>query len=77
MAKSDKIEIPREEYERLRAAHERMHTKSGRMSLRLPPDTWKQLIAESDRTGKGKTKIVLDALARYFGAGKAKSGLFD
>lgn len=75
MAKGENVEIPKEEYERLKEAHERLHAKSGRMSLRIPPDIYKALVARSDKTGRGKTKIVLDALKDHLTP--AKSGLFD
>lgn len=80
MAKVEKIEVPKEEYERLRDAYERQHARSGRMSLRIPSDLWKRLVDRADSTGLGKTKIILAALEAHLSPGKAsakKSELFD
>ena len=68
MAKTEKdlveVKIPRSEYERLKAKEQRDALRSGRMSLRIPFETWKALKDKSSATNKPKTQIVLEALAR-------------
>ena len=58
------VKITRSEYERLKAKERRDALRSGRMSLRVPHDVWKSLKHKSATTGKPKTQIVLEALAR-------------
>lgn len=68
MAKPEKdlveVKISRDEYERLQEKERRAALRSGRMSLRIPFETWKALMHKSNVTKKPKTQIVLEALAR-------------
>lgn len=56
------VRIPRHEYDRLQKRVAQRAQRSGRMSLRIPHPLVKLLDAQSRKTGRAKSKIVIDAL---------------
>jgi len=61
------VRIPRRDYERIKQKAEKLATRSGRMSLRIPHALMKALDAAHKKTRRPKSQIVVDALRAALG----------